>query len=275
MEMGETVAKVMAMQAEGKCVLCGEPHDEAKKAAVESTVSKDGWERDKSLVDVFERADAQRAAIYPNTRFPPPYPTEGHHCLAFTSFIRGGKDRALRLNSFLNKVGFKPNQPSNIIHLPDRHGAVPPGASAMTAWPAGVKKEYKSFWVSIDLGRPLQLHLGRHVGSYFAASDGLYLELLRHALDVETCKDESMQEFEEALKELIHGAVNYAFIQVAGGRWLCHPEQVRIATDLYGKTGKHAYFHSGRKRNVEHEGYPGTGARPPPWTKVTLDTTPF
>ena len=278
MEMGETVAAVQKLQDEDKCVICSKKHDNPKKETVESTVSKEGWERDKSMVGVFDGGDARRAAIYPNATFPPPYPTEGHHGLAFTSFIKGGKDQCLRLNHFLNKVGFAPNQPPNIIQLPDRHGAVPPKADPTASWPADVKKEYKSFWVSIDLGKPLQLHTGRHAGSYFGTSDVVYFRMTVLAYDEDSCEKESMQEFEDNLKGLIKGAVNYAFIQVAEGNWICHPEHLRIATDLYGKTGKHQYTYlhgSGKKQKVEHEGYPGTGARPPPWSKVKLDTTPF
>ncbi|RKG99962.1 hypothetical protein D7V97_30945 [Corallococcus sp. CA053C] len=278
MEMGETVSDVQKLQDDGQCVICSKKHDDPKKEKVESPVSKSGWERDKSMVGVFDGGDAERAAIYPNAHFPPPYPTEGHHALAFTSFVQKGKDRRLRLNHFLDKVGFAPNQPQNIIQLPNRHGAVSPKADPTASWPADVKKEYKSFWVSIDLGKPLQLHTGRHAKSYFKTSDLIYHRMAFLAYDATTCTEESMQEFENNLKGLVKGAVNFAFLHVVGGSWICHPEHLRVATDLYGKTGKHVYTYlhgGGKKQKVEHEGYPGAGARPPPWTTVKLDTTPF
>lgn len=276
MEMGESVARANAMQAEDKCVVCGKKHEAPKKEKIEETVPKPGWERDKSMVGVFEWGDAKRTAIYPNAK--PPYPTEGHHCLAFTSFIKDKQDRCVRLNHFLNKVGFQANQPSNIIQLPDRHGEVSPNADPASSWPSGVEKKYKSYWVSIDLGYPLQLHLGRHCGEYFKLSDALYARMLGYAYDPDTCEEESMKDFEDRLKELIRGAVNHAFIQVAQGVWKCHPEQLRIARNLYGKTGTHTdeeLASIGKKTRVVNEGYPGSGGQPADGQKVKLDTTPF
>jgi hypothetical protein len=284
MEMGESVAVANQLQLEDKCVVCGKKHKDPKKEAIEPTIcKKPGWERNKSMEGVFESGDTQRASIYPGAKFPPPYPTEGHHCVAFTSFVakdksRAEKDRCVRLNHFLNKVGFQVNQPANIVQLPNRHGQVAPGANSTVAWPVGVKKEYKSYWVSIDLGRPLQLHTGRHVGSYFVSSDALYGRMLGLSYDPDACETETMQEFEDNLKQLVKGTVNYAFIQVAQTTWICHPEHLRVATDLYGKTGNHsyAYIHGdGRREEVQHEGYPGTGATPSPWQKIKLQTTPF
>lgn len=279
MEMGESVKNANKIQVQDKCVVCSKKHTNPKKEKIQSTVSKPGWERDQSLTGVFDSGDAQRTSIYPGVRFPPPYPTEGHHCLALTSFIKKNKDRCVRLNHFLNKVGFQPNQPANILQLPDRHGQVAPGANSGMAWPKGVKKEYKSYWVSIDLGKPLQLHTGRHAATYFKFSDALYTRMMGLAYDVNKCQNRTSQDFEERLKKLIKAAVNYAFIQVAQATWVCHPEHLRIATSLYGQVGRqsHTYAHSsGWKEKVEHVGYPGKGTKPPPYQKgISLETTPF
>ncbi|OJT24239.1 hypothetical protein BO221_13745 [Archangium sp. Cb G35] len=279
MEMGESVTVANATQAEGKCVICNNKHKDPKKEQIEKTVSKNGWERDKSMVGVFAWGDAKRMAIYPNAS-PPPYPTEGHHCLAFTSFIKENKDRCVRLNHFLNKVGFKANQPSNIIQLPDRHGNVAPNADPTASWPSGVKKEYKSYWVSIDLGHPLQLHLGRHRGEYFKLSDALYARMLGLAYDPDTCEQESMQDFEDGLKELSEGVVNHAFNQVVQGVWKCHPEHLRIAQSLYGKTGSHTDFYvnnaeKNKRQRVENKGYPGAGGQPTNGQNLSLDIGPL
>lgn len=276
MQMGESVAVANAIQKAGKCVICDSDHAAPKKEKIDKTAGKSGWERDKSLVGVFDSGDAARASIYPAGAYPPPYPTEGHHCLAYTSFVKRNKDTCVRLNHFLNKTGFKPNDGPNILQLPDRHGRS--GVSAATVWPAGVKKEYKSFWVSVDLSKPLQLHLGRHRGSYFLESDALYSQMMINAYDPDMCKDESLQDFEDALKVLSKGAVNFAFIHVSASKWICHPEHLRIARDLYGKTGKHQYTYvhgSGRKESQRLVGYPGKATTVAAWPKVSLDTTPF
>jgi hypothetical protein len=279
MQMGESVAMAMLLQKQGKCVICdSDEHPDPKREKIEKTAGKSGWERDKKLDGVFESGDSKRSSIYPGGSFPPSYSTEGHHCLAYTSFVQSNKDTCLRLNHFLNKVGFHPNDPPNILHLPGRAGDVKPAAPGTTAWPKGVKKEYKCFWVSVDLGKPLQLHTGRHRGTYFASSHALYRDLLRFVSDPDVCKDETMDEFKDALKEASKGAVNRAFIQVAGAKWICHPEHLRIARDLYGKTGRHSYRYahgSGRSEAVTHVGYPGTGASPGPWPQLKLTTTPF
>lgn len=78
--------------------------------------------------------------------------------------------------------------------------------------------------------------------------------------------------------QLIKGAVNYAFAEVASGAWQCHPEHLRIAKSLYGKSGTHKgdYVMDNRKRRkVVLEGYPGTGASPADGQRVTLETAPF
>ncbi len=276
MEMGEAISADQAPQLEDKCVICGTKHKEPKKENIQKTAGKSGWERDKNMVGIFETGDAERRSIYPNSAYPPPYPTEGHHCLAFTSFVEGGKDVSMRLNHYLNKVGFAPNQPKNIIHLPGRTGAASPGLN-MT-WPSGVAESYKNFWISIDLGKPLQLHVGRHAPTYFGISHSLVGSLETLFTEAGTCKEKSTKELEDKLKELAEAARNYAFMQVAEAQWICHPEHLRIATDMYSKAGKHSYIYkrsSGKTRKLESSGYGGTGNPPPPWTSLNLDTGPF
>lgn len=266
MEMGETVAQAAALQAEGKCVICSSKTcEKPKKEDVQKTAGKSGWDRDESMAGVFETGDTARCSVYPGASFPPPYPTEGHHCLVFTSFVKDGEDRCVRLNHFLYKVGFGPNQPRNIIQLPGRRGAAAPAPGK--TWPPGAHESYKNYWISIDLGKPLQLHAGRHAESYFGLSHALARKLSTMSSNPETCKQKSQKEIEDRLKELAEVSVNYAFIQVAEGVWPCHPERLMEATALYSKPSSSKVGQAG--------GYGGAGNPPPPWTSVDLDTGPF
>jgi hypothetical protein len=82
MEIGETVSAVAALQTEGKCVICDKAHGKPKRAEVKpvAPTRKAGWKRDEPMAGKFESSVA-KSSIYP-TGFPPPYRTEGHHCLA-------------------------------------------------------------------------------------------------------------------------------------------------------------------------------------------------
>ena len=156
------------MQHDGKCVICGIQHDEPKKEKVEPTVPNDsGWHR-KSVSGILEKI-SQKTAIYPNSQFPPTYKYQGHHCIALSSLVEDAnttapKDRRLRLNHFLKKIGFYPNRDKNCIGLPARssYGSFGP------------------FWESIDEDKPLQMHGPGHDEQYFIEVDNM-LTLLRGA----------------------------------------------------------------------------------------------
>jgi hypothetical protein len=276
MEIGEPISFAKQLQKEGKCVVCKTKHKDPKKENIEATAPKDGWRRDESMVGVFECADANRASIYPSDSFPPPYKTEGHHCVAHICFIEKGKDLRPHLDHFLNKVGFAPNQPRNIIHLPGRYGL--PAPAPGKRWPAEAPESYKNFWLSVDIGKPLQLHIGNHSKMYFACSFALMKAIVEAVFDPAVCEESTQEEFERELKTTIDGAVNYAFKQVAEGNWVCHPEQLRIATDLYGKVGKHQHamcVGGKRFRKDLLVGYGGECSAPVLWPKVNLETEPF
>ncbi|WP_437661596.1 hypothetical protein [Sorangium sp. So ce1182] len=283
MQLGESASFIADLQSSGKCVICDQEHKNKKTEDVKPvTESNSGWER-KNMDRIFDTGDANRSSIYVGSVLPSPstYQTEGHHCLAYSSFIKGnGEDVCLRLNFFLDQVGFAPNDAPNVIQLPGRRG---PPQSPRGPWPVGVYETLKSFWVSIDQGKPLQLHVGRHNGAYFGESESVVQRLIVFASDPNKCEEETIDQFKERLKGLITGAVNYAFKCVAENTWVCHSSRLGPALSLYrlSSTEKHNFtVEAGTPSNkrtlrMSLVGYGGTGDPPPPWQTVNLITSPF
>jgi len=100
----EGIAIALQRKAEGKCVFCGKKeHENPKKDEIKPTE----WKRE-AISGVGGNFAAQKTAIYPGNISPPlAYRSEGHHCLAFSSFIvdarTARKDRFAALNHYLEK----------------------------------------------------------------------------------------------------------------------------------------------------------------------------
>ncbi|WP_437714884.1 hypothetical protein WMF45_51160 [Sorangium sp. So ce448] len=247
MEIGETVASVQAMVDQGQCIVCDKSHEKPKDEPVEPTVGKSGWERDKSMSGVFDGGDAERCKIYKDNTYPPSYASEGHHSLAYSSFVKNGKDEFLRLNHFLNAAEFRPNDSPNIIQLPGRSGDA--GA------PASLEKSFQAFWASVESGKPLQLHIGRHKSSYFVRSDNMVRRIAVLISAPARCEQSDLDSLKKKLKQYADGAVNHAFMSVARAKWECHPEKLREAQTAYRDRG-------GR-------------LSPSAWPDIRLDISPF
>lgn len=224
MEIGETVDVVVALSAAGKCVLCGSAeHEQPKQDEVkEIAPGNTGWHR-KSMAGVFE-SDGTRNAVYPGNTFPPPYKYQGHHCLALSALVtdantKSPKDRRLRLNFYLDKVGFSPNQPRNCIGLPARKG-----------W-----GDFEAFFQSIDLDKPLQLHGPGHDERYFTQCDRLISSLIAALTHPKLCEKKTKDEWKELLKKRVAQAENFAFRKLANNdsAWQLHPSEQIAALGLY------------------------------------------
>ncbi|WP_437306867.1 hypothetical protein [Sorangium sp. So ce388] len=247
MEIGETVTDVQAILNRGQCVICDKAHDAPKDEPVEPTADKSGWERDKSMSGVFDGGDAERCKIYKDNTYPPGYTSEGHHSLAYSSFVKNGKDEFLRLNHFLNGAGFRPNASPNIIQLPGRSGDA--GA------PAALERSFQAFWVSVESGKPLQLHIGRHKASYFASSDNVVRRIAALISSPAQCEESNLNSLKSKLKRYVDAAVNYAFMCVTRAKWKCHPDKLREAQAGYS-------HHRGQNS-------------PSAWPEIRLDISPF
>jgi hypothetical protein len=275
MEVGETVAVVMAMQGQDKCAICDGSHKDPKKEKIEEVApgQPSGWKRDESMSSKFEKSGA-KLAIYPSSQFKPPYNTEGHHCLAFSGFVQDAKtapkDRILRLNHYLNQIGYKPNRDENCIHLPGRRNEDAPKP--------GEAHSYQAFWKAIDLDRPLQMHIGNHDESFFTQS----LRAIAHVVTLfawpALCEETDDSEMKKTLGDLIGQAENYAFTKIAvnDDPWRLHPDHEKAALRLYDAPTSTTETYLADKKKVVR-GHAGTkdlssGAK---WPKVDLDTGPF
>ncbi|WP_437983676.1 hypothetical protein [Sorangium sp. So ce117] len=223
MQVGETVSDVQAMADRGECAICSKTHSQPKKEDVKDVAPQDGnWHR-KAMSKVFEKT-SEKQAIYPNSSFPPNYKHQGHHCIALKTLVQDAdkspKDRILRLNHFLKKVGFYPNRDKNCIGLPEMA--------------AKKRQEYGEFWKSIDEGKPLQLHGPGHDVRYFAACTAMVQRLLQFIVPkAEDCEEKSKDDWENDLKELIGQAENHAFICLARASWVVHRKELSEAINIY------------------------------------------
>jgi hypothetical protein len=220
MQIGETVSAVMQMQNEGKCVICSQSHADPKKEKIKTIAPGNaGWHR-KTMTGIFE-SDGTRERIYPSG-FPPPYSYQGHHALALSALVKDAntdspKDKRIRLNYYLDKIGYYPNRPCNVIGLPARKGA----------------GDFEAFWRSIDLDKPLQLHGPGHDDEYFARCDALLADLVLALTDL--CKELDTSEWESLLDQTMKHGENYAFKNLARGEsgWVLHAGELATAKRLY------------------------------------------
>lgn len=222
MQIGESVAMVVDMMADEKCVICSEKHPEPKKDDVQAVApGNSGWQR-KSMSKVF-KSDGKREKIYPSG-FPPPYKHQGHHCVALSALVANANtssptDRRLRLNYYLDQVGFFPNRPENCIGLPAR-----------TSW-----GDFEAFFESIDLQHPLQLHGPGHDETYFTQCDRLLASLLSALTNPALCEQKPKDGWKDLLKTRMEQAENFAFNKLASnaGAWRLHAAEQITGLQLY------------------------------------------
>jgi hypothetical protein len=261
MEIGETVAVTVEMQSQGKCIICDKNHKGAKKETIkEIAPGNSNWHR-KTMTGIFE-SDGTRETIYA-TGFEPTYSYQGHHCLALSSLVRNansgsGKDKRLRLNYFLDKVGFSPNRPRNVIGLPARKR----------------RGDFGAFWQSVDQDRPLQMHGPGHDDEYFGRCEGLLSIFVISIKSI--CEDTDQQEWENELRQMAEHAENYAFKKLANfdKGWQLHPSEQKIAMRLYSEPATTTESLSGKSSSAKVHGY-GKASKPIKFPNLTLDTGPF
>lgn len=261
MQMGESVTAAMALQAQGKCVICDKKHKDAKKETITKCAGKTGWKR-VGMGGKFEQI-GPKLAIYPKNTFPPKayYTHEGHHCLALSSFIANEKtnpkDVYLRLNYFLDKGGYSPNRDENSIGLPGR-------------------PMYDSFWAALDEDKPLQMHIGDHDDSFMAQTAALLARLVRLMTDPDECKKTDKNDWEDELKKMIKNAENYAFVKLASNAapWRLHPVDHKIALDVYFMPKSMTQTFSRKSGKVTLTGL-GHAKKTITWPKPSLPQSPF
>lgn len=257
MEIGENINAVVSLQKGGKCAICSGSHGDPKRVTITKTAGKSGWAREENMAGKLEQVP-EKLALYPkgNTAA---YPTEGHHCLAFSAFVTKGKDFILRLNFFLEKGGYKPNRIQNSILLPGR-------------------PDYDAFWTSIDLGHPLQMHIGGHSRTVYDLSRNLLIRLMvMYKGRPQVCKDETLEQIQQKMVNLVTQAENHAFMKIASNAapWRLHPKHHGFALEMYWEKRTVSKL-SPTKRPVK--GHGGTALRrgsEPRWPKPKLDEGPF
>lgn len=245
MEIGESVAVVMAMQDDGKCIFCGESHSDPKKEDIKEVASVAGNKSKWGRVDMQGKLQKipAKTKIYPDNSFPPgAYRYQGHHCIALSSLVSNAnsdakrKDKRLRLNYFLDKVGFYPNRDENCIGLPERTGY---GC-------------FQAFWDAIDAKAPLQMHGPHHDEAYFAEVEMLISRLLGILLVPDLCETADTKQMEDDLKQLIEWAENKAFNSLAKNddAWRLHASEQETAVRIYTAPVTETFTHRGKNNTT-------------------------
>jgi hypothetical protein len=224
MEIGETVSIGADLATDGKCIICSQAHDEPKRDEIQEVAPnapKSRWGR-KSMSGVFDWVEP-RKSIYLHGRSPS-YTNQGHHCVALSSFVENAntnqrRDRRLRLNHFLNKIGYYPNRKQNCILLPVRRSY----------------GDFDAFWKALDQDKPLQMHGPGHDQEYFGQCDRLLSFMVMLITDPEICTEQSQQDWENELREIATQAENYGFRHLANNEipWRLHPMEQHRALRLY------------------------------------------
>lgn len=224
-QVGEGIAIPLKRLTEGKCVFCGKAdHDKPKKDKIDPT----NWKRE-SFSGVGGRHSAKKLSIYPNRTSPPTgyYKSEGHHCLAFSSFIVGAQskppnptDRYAALNHYLKEKKYDPNNESNRIDLPGRKDK---GEEDPTF-------HYFEFAKSVEHNKPLQVHIGSHAGDFMNESNYMIRNIVRTFQQRNLC-DQPDGSFKDELLKEIEDAEDEAFENTAGAisPWICHPAHIKKA----------------------------------------------
>jgi len=269
MELGETVGVAKSMQqVEEKCIICSEKHEEPKKENIQEVATSDtNWSR-KSMKGKFQRLP-EKIKIYPLNSFPPSsfYEYQGHHCIGLSSFVINAntpnrKDRRIRLNHFLKKVGFYPNRNQNCIGLPTRKG-----------W-----GDFDAFWKSLDANKPLQLHGPGHDEKYFAQSNNLITRMVWLITKPEVCENITKGDWENDLKKLIEQAENYAFKKLSSNdfTWRLHHSELSTAIAIYFLPANLSInVKKNSKGDTERVNGKGNKERDIIYPNLNLDTGPF
>ena len=230
-DIGEAVAVSVITVDEDKCIFCGKSdHENPKKEIIKPT----GWVRG-AIEGVGGRFSAAKKEIYPDGVSPPQkYRAEGHHCLAFSSFIVGAqskppnpKDRFAVLNYYLNEKEYNPNDINNRIDLPGRR----------ELGDTDEHRQYKEFTKAVDAGKPLQPHIGGHADKFMNASSHALRNIIRAVQQNNLCKLPD-DEFKNKILSKVQDAEDKAFKKTAGviSPWICHPEPIKKAEEHAKKT---------------------------------------
>jgi hypothetical protein len=234
-QIGEGIAITQMRLDEGTCVFCGKKnHAFPKKDMIKPT----GWKRAK-IAGVGGRFSGAKLNMYPNNDSPPTaYKSEGHHCIAFSSFIMGAqssppnpKDRFAALNHYLKEKSYDPNNINNVIDLPGRKdkGEEDP------------RSHYMEFTIAVEKEKPLQLHIGGHADKFMNASNVLLRDIVRSIQQQSLC-DMPNDEFKNDLLAEVQYAEDKAFKKTAGAitPWICHPAHINkakeFANDMLNRT---------------------------------------
>jgi hypothetical protein len=225
MEMGEDISIALDRLKKGECVFCGKDHPEKKSDEVRPT----GWTRGE-ISGVGGNLLDKKLAIYPGNISPPTqYRSEGHHCLAFSSFIvdarKAPKDRFAALNHYLKEITYNPNNKNNTIDLPARR----------VRGDSDRYSNFKEFEESVLANKPLQLHIGGHKKEFLDESNILLNDIINSARDQELCR-KAENSFKSGLKQKVIKAEDRAFKKTASAEspWIAHPGPLREA-ELYVK----------------------------------------
>jgi len=230
MQIGEGIAIPKTRLEEGKCVFCGKKeHENPKKDVIQATE----WKR-KKVSGVGGRFNEQKKSIYPDGMSPTSaYKAEGHHCIAFSSYIMGTqskrpnpRDRFAALNHYLKEKNYDPNNNSNVIDLPGRKESGDSGPDA----------QYIEFAIAAKYKKPLQLHIGGHSGDFMSASNVILRDIVRYFQQHSLC-DQPDDDFKNQLLADIEDAEDTAFKKTAGvvSPWIFHPGPLKEAENLQKK----------------------------------------
>lgn len=219
MEMGEgiSVATSHEWKDDDKCVFCGKKHANQKEDKIEPT----DWQRE-NISGVGDEHASYKLSLYPDNQSPPAaYKAEGHHCVAFSSFIKEAKknprDYFAPVNHYLKEKGYNPNNKNNTIDLPGRK-AEDEGDD---------KTAFKNFEKAILAGKPMQLHIGGHKSDLMDASDALVQDLYNLMSRSELCELDK-EEWKDELLAQAKRNENKAFDKTASltKPFVCHPDQL-------------------------------------------------
>ena len=154
---------------------------------------------------------------------------EGHHCLAFSSFIRGAQSKPPKprdyyapINHYLKEFGYNPNDINNVIDLPGRKKNGDEDDDA----------QFKNFEKACTTTppKPLQLHIGGHKSDMMMASDRLIQDIYNLMKRPDECSVDE-EEWKDSLLENIQEAEDEAFDKTASKTYpfICHPGPLNSA----------------------------------------------
>ena len=221
MTLGVSVPQANKWGDENKCIFCGEDeHENAKKDKIKPT----NWKRAK-IEGVGGNNAAYKLSLYPNNQSPPSiYTSEGHHCVAFSSFIRDARtsprDFFAPLNHYLAEQKYDPNNKNNTIDLPGRKEKNDSDPNA----------QFKNFEKAATATppKPMQLHIGGHKSDLMQASDKLVQRVYNTMKKPGMCKKPD-DEWKKKLLEKMKKMEDKAFDKTASvtSPFICHPGPLR------------------------------------------------